>query len=383
MRANKESKESYVVLFAATMLMLAVLYLPQPLQAELAAQYGKSATAGGALTTVALMPLAAAPLLYGYLLGNRHPAALLRPALLALALSCFAFAAARHYPLLLAIRFVQGALLPILISAILYLLGEARDTRKTLAVYVSCTIVGGFFGRLGAAAFAAWGHWQVFPVLCGAALLWLAWVMKAPPRPKQALLRPRVADFAVLLRSRAVVTLCFIVFAPFSAFVAVLNYLPFLVRESFPQAGTFMTGMMYSGYLIGAVVSLLAPRIIRRFGLKPGFVAASLLFTVSLALLIPNRIMLTFVALFSLCAAIFLLHSTAIAEVNRNSPASRTLTSAFYTAVYYSGSVFGAFVPGLVYQHYGKTAFLTALIVAALAGFIAILSLPTQPDDMP
>lgn len=378
---SAKNDNPHFLLFAATMLMLAVLYLPQPLQAMLAVQYGRSPTAGGALTTVALIPLACAPLLYGYILGNRHPAELLRPALVAMALSCLALAAVDDFNMLLVIRFVQGALLPVLISAILYLLGDAGDVRKTLAVYVSCTVVGGFLGRIGAAAFAAWSDWRVFPVLCAVAFVLLAFAVIPPPAPAQALLRPRWADFAVLLRSRIVLTLCFIVFAPFSAFVAVLNYLPFIVRERFPDAGIFMTGLMYSGYLIGAVVSLLSPRIIRRVGLKTGFICASLLFVVSLAVLAVSGIVLTFAMLFALCAAIFLLHSTAIAEVNRVSPASRTLSAAFYTGVYYSGSVFGAFVPGLIYQHYGKGAFFAALIVAGVLGFCAIISLPSLPEE--
>ena len=379
---NPQHKNPHHLLFAATIFMLAVLYLPQPLQPALAAHYGKSAAAGGALTTVALIPLAAAPLLYGYLLGNRHPASLLRPALIALALSCFAFAAAQHFTALLIIRFVQGALLPVLISAILYLLTDSADNRKTLAIYVSCTIVGGFAGRLGTAAFATWGHWQIFPALCGLALFALALAIRAPQQhgdytPQ----RPGLAEFAILLRSRNVMTLCFVIFAPFSAFVAVLNYLPFIVRQSFPQASTFATGMMYSGYLIGAVVSLLAPRITARFGLKRSFIAASLLFTASLALLIPDNIILTFAVLFTLCAAIFLLHSVAIVEVVRASPAPRVLTSAFYTTIYYSGSVFGSFVPGLIFQRHGKTAFLAALMLAAILGLLAILSLPPARHD--
>lgn len=369
-------------LFLATILMLAVLYLPQPLQPALAAQYGQSPASAGLLTTVALVPLAAAPLLYGYLLGNRHPASLLRPALIALALSCFAFASARHFSLLLLIRFAQGALLPILISAILHFLSDAPDNRKTLALYVSCTIIGGFCGRLGTAAFATWSHWQIFPALCGIALFILAFMIRAPHADAaHSPQRPKLADFAILLRSRRVMTLCFIIFAPFSAFVAILNYLPFIVRQSFPDASTFATGMMYSGYLIGAIVSLLAPRITARFGLKRSFVAASLLFTTSLALLIPESIVLTFAVLFALCAAIFLLHSVAIVEVVRASPAPRILTSAFYTTIYYTGSVFGSFVPGLIFQRHGKAAFLAALILAALLGLIAILTLPRPVES--
>lgn len=382
-RVFRTNANPHHILFAAAMLMFAVLYLPQPLQAMLAAQYGQGVAAGGALTTVTLIPLAAAPLLYGYLLGNRHPASLLRPAMIALALSCFAFAAANHFTLLLIIRFIQGAVLPVLISAILYLLNDAPDVRKTLAIYVSSTIIGGFLGRLFSAAFATWANWQIFPVLCGIAFIALALLVTPPPAPQQALLRPCLADFAVLIRSRAVMTLCFIIFAHFSAFVAVLNYLPFIMRRSFPDAATFITGLMYSGYLIGAVVSLLAPRIIRRIGLKTAFIAASLCFAAGLALLIPDHFLLTFAVLFLICAAIFLLHSTAIAEVGRASPGSRTLTAAFYTSIYYCGSVFGASVPGLIYQQYGKTAFFLTLIGAAGLGLLAIFSLPRQTEDTP
>ncbi|MBV7433828.1 MFS transporter [Cardiobacteriaceae bacterium TAE3-ERU3] len=367
------------LLLTATICTFITLYIPQPLQPQLAELYGRSTAEGGTLTTVALLPLAIAPIFYGYLLGNIHPASLLRYALIALALSNVAFATIHGFEWLLVIRFIQGALIPILITAIISLLLYQNDrVQKTLSLYIAFTIIGGFLGRFLSGIFDTWLAWQLYPWLIASILFAVAVMLPASPlnQAKDAYQRPQLQDLVNMLRQRTVLTYYLIIFAFFSCFVGLLNYLPFILKQAFPDSSTFTAGLMYSGYITGAGIAVMAERIVRRFGLRRSLVFAAVLFISAMTVLFGNSIILTFVVLFIFCASMFLLHSVAIAEVNKQSRYPKALTNAFYTAFYYSGGVYGSFVPGIVYQHYGLTAFLLFLMGTAGLGLIALLSLP-------
>ena len=180
------------LLLTATICTFITLYIPQPLQPHLAELYGRSTAEGGALTTVALLTLAIAPIFYGYLLGNLHPASLLKYALIALGLSNIAFATIHGFEWLLAIRFVLGALIPILITAIIGLLLYQNDrVQKTLSLYIAFTIIGGFLGRFLSGIFDTWLTWQLYSWLIALILFAVALLLPAPPLNQARLLHNR------------------------------------------------------------------------------------------------------------------------------------------------------------------------------------------------
>lgn len=372
----------HALLLLATLFSFITLYLPQPLQPALSGIYGRSAAEGGLFTTMAMLPLAIAPLLYGYLLGNRQPASLLKYALFALGLSNIVFAWISGFYPLLGVRFFQGALLPIIITAIITLLLQHSDNpQRTLSQYITFTILGGFSGRFFSALFDSLFNWQIFAWLTGIVLIFCAWRLPAANRSVSvSAQRPKLHDLLDLLKYRPVVTYLIVIYATFGSFVALLNYLPFLLRQAFPEAGSFVTGLMYSGYLIGGVTSLLAGAITHRAGVRRSLLTANLIFLLSLGLLFPASLNLTFFVLFAFCAAFFLTHTIALAQVNLHSPFAKPLTNAFYTAFYYSGAVVGSWLPGLIFQYYGKTAFLLTLISVSGVATFAILSLPAQME---
>lgn len=371
------------LLFIATVFTFITLYIPQPLQPHLAALYGRSTAEGGALTTVALLPLAIAPIFYGYLLGNIHPAALLRYALLALGASNIAFATVDGFVWLLVIRFVQGALIPILITAIISLLLYHNDrVQRTLSHYIAFTIIGGFLGRFLAGLFDTYLHWQWFSWLAALVLIATALLLPASSAEQEqdAYQRPKLQDLLNMLRQRTVLTFYLVIFAFFSCFVALLNYLPFILKQAFPASSSFTAGLMYSGYITGAVVAVSAGKIVQRCGLRRSLLCAAAVFMVAITALFNSSIVLTFIVLFIFCAAMFLLHTVAIAEVNKHSIYPKGLTNAFYTAFYYCGGVYGSFIPGIVYQQYGLHVFLLLLMATAGLGLMGLLSLPTKAD---
>ena len=133
-----------------TILALSVLYAPQPLLPVLSQHFGVSRETAAALTTVTFIPLALAPLAYGYLLETVSPVRVLKFAVPLLALTELLFAATSSFSLLIFIRLIQGLLVPaILTSLMTYLSGRSSaDTiQRVMAMYIAATIFGGVIGR--------------------------------------------------------------------------------------------------------------------------------------------------------------------------------------------------------------------------------------------
>lgn len=359
-----------------------VLYAPQPLLPVFADSYGISVATAGALMTATLIPLAAAPLLYGYLLAAISPVQLLKFSLLAMAVSCLVFANSNSYTLAFAVRVVQGLLLPAALTAITTHIAahsRANELQKNMSLFITGTILGGLFGRLSAGLFATYLSWQIFYYGLALALFLAALLARSQPKGgkqvKISYARLHIDSLIQAFATPGVGRLYLSVFCLFFSFVAVLNYLPFIVKDLLGNASEAIYGLMYCGFIMGAVTSLNAERLRLRFGGSKGVMTASFaVFLLAIALLFIQQIGVIFVVLFVFCGSMFLVHSLAAAEVNRRSQDNKSIVNALYVTFYYSGGVLGSYLPGLLYQHYGHTALLASLLTVSGIGFMVLLS---------
>ncbi|MCA9611278.1 MAG: MFS transporter [Myxococcales bacterium] len=240
-----------------TVLTISALYAPQPLLPVLQAAFGVSREAAAALTTVTFVPLALAPLAYGLLLERVPAARVLQVAVLALAASEFAFAAADDFAVLLVLRVGQGLLIPALLTAAMTFLSRRARTGgapRALAVYVAATIVGGFLGRaVSGALAAAWG-WRVSFVVLGVSLLAVAvGLVRLPGDAPPPASGRRTVGLGALLRRADLARAYGLIFTVFLVFAAIMNFLPFRLTELRPDADPARIGAMYAGYVMGVV----------------------------------------------------------------------------------------------------------------------------------
>lgn len=358
-----------------------VLYAPQPLLPVFADDYGISVAAAGALMTATLIPLALAPLLYGYLLSTVSPTSLLKFSLAAMGISCLAFAHSDSYQFAFIVRLLQGFLLPAALTAITTHISAHSllcDLQKNMSLFITGTILGGLFGRVLAGISATYWSWQGFYYGLAGALLLTAFFLPhnhTAVKTKYAVLH--INSVIQAFRTLGVVKLYVSVFCLFFSFVALLNYLPFMVKSMLGEASEMLLGFMYCGFIMGAVASLNAQRLIRVFGQpKRVMLFGYSGFLVAITLLFIQHVIVTFIVLFLFCGAMFLVHSVAAAEVNHRSQDNKSIVNALYVTFYYSGGVLGSYVPGLLYQHYGHTALLISLLTVSGIGYIILLSLP-------
>ena len=163
-----------VVVLIATIISFSTLYIPQPMLPLLAQTFGVSAGEAGLLMTVAMLPLAFAPVLYGYLLQAIPARLMLMVALGLLALVQLSFYLATEFWHLIGLRLVQGLLLPAIFTSLMTYCATMVPTaqvRRVMGLYIGATILGGFLGRLAGGFFASSFDWRTAFVVMGLAQL--------------------------------------------------------------------------------------------------------------------------------------------------------------------------------------------------------------------
>jgi len=367
---TRENMERFWVLTAAA-LNVFVLYAPQPLLPLFASLYGVSEPTAGLIMTATMLPLAIAPLSYGYLLGYVQPLRLLRVSLLLLVILTAVTGFVQTFPQMLIVRFLQGMIIPASLTAVMAFLAQpgksGLNLQRSMSLYVTATISGGFLGRLLAGVSSTFINWQTFFYLL-ALLLALCFYMVNPHQAmsqsseKSSSAGKQRSSFQGVLFCLPVYLAIFLLFF---VFCGVLNYLPFRTIELTGSRSGLLVGMMYCGYISGIMTAMGAGRIIDLVGSKSRVMIGGyvLFVAVLFSMLIPHTLTL-FVLLFPFCGAMFLVHSVATVVVNSRVESNRGVASALYVSSYYCGGVLGSYFPGIIFKAQGW-----GVMVAVLAGF--------------
>ncbi len=356
-----------------TILSFSALYAPQPLLPLLARQLAIDLPAASLLMTVVFVPLSIAPLAYGLLLGTVSPRRMLQVAVPLLALAQIPFLFASTYGVLLAARFVQGLLIPAILTALMTFTAQSRgELQRSMSIYIASTITGGFAGRAVSGALASWFGWRM-PFLFLLFSLGIAFVLllRLPDRGALTLLRPDPQRLLQLLANPHLRVFYTVVFCFFFAFAAMMNFLPFRLTELQEAASELRIGLAYSGYLLGVLTALGSSAICNRLGGELKTIRLGLLvYGLSLLGFLTGKVALLFVLMFLFCGAMFLVHSTCSSYLNRIGGSDKGMVNGLYVASYYFGGMLGSFLPGLIYRQFGWNVFvvsLTLIVCLALA----------------
>jgi len=192
--------------------------------------------------------------------------------------------------------------------------------------------------------------------------------------PRLRLGRVRVGEIRALARRPVYAEGLASAFLLFFVFAAMLNFLPFHMRDNDPGVSQSAIALVYTGYLIGIPISLASLHLIRLVGgERRTLVIGSLVYLAgTLAFALPgNR--LAYVSMRVFAAGMFTLHSVLSAFLNHLETERKGLINGLYVSAYYGGGALGSYFPGLLYQKIGWSAFILLLLV--LLGALIALSL--------
>jgi YNFM family putative membrane transporter len=341
------------------------LYAPQPLQPILAEEFGVTKESAALLTTVTMLPLSIAPILYGYLLESFSSKKLFSMGLITLSGLQLAFFLTNSFAVMLFIRVLVGMAIPAVLTSVMTYISTTSDkgnVQRQMAMYISATILGGFSGRFFSGLIAAYFGWRwtflMLAVSLAAAFLLVRNLHEAELKISKFDYK---AVFEVMGKREFAGVYVFI-FATFFMFAAMLNFIPFRVREISETSSAFSIGVMYTGYIMGIVMSLNSLRIVKFFKGEINTVVIALVFyCFTLFLFTVPDLRVMFFGMFLFCCGMFLAHSVASGYVNKIAESRKGITNGLYVSFYYAGGTLGSILPGFVYRQCGWNMFLLSL----------------------
>ncbi|WP_458776494.1 MFS transporter [Desulforhopalus sp. 52FAK] len=362
-------------IYFATAVTFCSLYAAQPIQPLFQTEFGLSGFQAILFTTLMMAPLGVAPLFYGFLLEAVSARKMVRWALLLLGLLEILFALSESYMTLLAIRAVQGLMIPAILTSIMsYISYSSRDdnVQQAIASYIAATIAGGFLGRLLSGLFTDLFGWRFFFFFLGALLLLCSFLLRSMVRDvKLNYVRPGRRDVSNILRKPAFIWLYLSIFCLFFVFAALMNFLPFELKIISPLKGETSVGLLYLGYSMGILVSLNTKRLITFFGGEINAIQGGIVvFALGAMLFFIESYGVMFMSMFVFCAGLFTAHSLLSGYLSTLAKTNKAIANGLYICFYYTGGTLGSILPGAVYEAWGWSAFLyfLLLMIAVAAG---------------
>lgn len=276
-------------------------------------------------------------------------------------------------------RFMQGLFIPGIIAvAMAYISEESRDASvgSTMATYVTGTVIGGFAGRFIVGLTAAnWG-WRSAFVILGALTLISAlatwWLL---PRSTKFVRQNNIAvaleSMRMHMRNPQLLATYAVGFNVLFCLVGTFTYVNFYLADEPFFLGPAALASIFAVYLVGAVITPIAGRILDRVGNRRalmwavGMSAAGMLLT-----LIPSvAVIIAGLALES--SGVFACQSASSSHVGKAAGGARSSAAGIYVSFYYLGGTIGSILPGLYWKQAGWSG-CVLIILCIQAGTILI-----------
>ncbi|CAM00364.1 MFS transporter [Saccharopolyspora erythraea] len=343
--------------------LFALLYAPQPVLPQLADDFGLSPGSAALTVSAATLGLAVGAIPLGMLseaVGRRRM--MVGSLLLAEALGLL-LPWVHHFPLLVALRLVQGvAIAGLAAVAAAYLADETGGHRlgALMGLYVAGTTIGGMSGRLLGGVAGDFTGWTggVLTVAVLGAVCTVLFVLLLPAERAHTRQALRWAPLLGGLRSALgdpVLYVPYLVAAlGMGAFVTVYNVLGFRLIAPPLLVPPALAALAFLAYAAGTATSAVAGRAADRFG-RTRTLLFSLATTVAgLLVMLTDELPAILFGLVVFTGGFFAAHAVASGWVGARARSSaRGQASAVYQFSYYGGSSVGGVVGGSAYAAWG------------------------------
>ncbi|MFC4082379.1 MFS transporter [Amycolatopsis samaneae] len=387
----KTSRRVKIAVAAAGISSFALLYAPQPVLPQLAAEYHLDPGSASLAVSVATGALAIAVLPIAVLsevVGRR-------PMILGSVILSVVFGLlvplAPSYPALLAVRALQGVAIagfPGVAAAYLAeRLGKA-GVAAAVGAMIAGNTVGGMLGRLGSGFTADALGWRgAMYVVAAVSLLCSAVTVVTLPRSARreqgtfALasrglgdqLRQVASGLATAVRRPVLLAQYAVALLAMGSFVALYNAAGFRLTGEPLDLSPAIASLVFLAYAMGSVSSAAAGRLVARVGRTRALIGSLLLTLAGAALTLPDSLPLVVLGFVILTAAFFSAHAVANGWAAAEAPdGSRGQVSGLYTLSYYLGSSVGGAIGGYVYGHAGWSWLIGAVAIWLLLAVLAV-----------
>jgi predicted MFS family arabinose efflux permease len=297
------------------------------------------------------------------------------PALFTLIVPTALAATSRSLNQLIFWRFLQGVCVPgISVVTVAYINEEWASRRLGAAItsYMSGTILGGFLGRLTAGLTAEHTNWRVSFIvlamitLAGAIGVW-QWLPKAK-NFSRANLRGATEEAFRHLRNPALLANFVMGFMILFVLIGAFTYVSFYLAAPPFNLSPALLGGIFAVYLVGAIATPLAGRLLDRSGIVPTLNLALALSVAGLLLTLLPSLPAVLVGLAVFSSGTFISQSAASIQTAALAGRARSSAAGLYVTSYYTGGSLGAMAPAWTWSHYRWSGCVALLIAASVLG---------------
>jgi MFS transporter, YNFM family, putative membrane transport protein len=365
-------------LYLGTIAAYADMYVTQPILPDLSREFGIGPARAALSVSSVVLAIAVASSSYGPLsdaLGRRR---VMAGATALLGLATLGCAFAPSFGALLAVRALQGALVPGMTAVSVAYAGDRFEARELPAVVggiIGASVVGGLVGRVVSGAITAHLGWRTafgaFAALTLLAAAGLATELSSARRSERAGWGAAYRGMLGHLRDPRLVGAYAVGAGLFFGWIGIFTYLPYHLSGPPWHLGTGAVSSVYLVYAAGVLVSPIAGRLAGRIPPRRLIAVGLAVEVLGMALALAPALPVAVAGLVILVVGTFTAQAVAPMFVNVTARTAKGGASALYLTFYYVGGTLGAWAPGLAYRRAGWTGVVVACAAAVAVAFLA------------
>ncbi len=380
-----------VALFFAPAFIFANMYTTQAILPVLSHDFGISAPTAGLTVSLLVLAVAIGSLFYGPLSDRVGRKPVMVGTSFLVTIPTLLCGLAPNFAILVALRTIQGLLMPGLTSVAIPYVNEefaGKDRGLAMGIYVSGLTLGGLFARVGSAALTGLYNWRVallvftLPTIIAALAMWrLLPDTKGKPgelssslRMDSRFLRQTLHDMALHWRNRRLVGAFIIGFTLFFGFIGIFTYLPYYLTGPSFKLPTISLGLVYLLWLTG-IFSPTAGTLAGRIGSRRAIAFSMGLAAIGLLITLIPILPIVILGLGLLALGMFSTVPAVNLYLGEQARTAKGTAASVYLSLYYFGGSFGAVLPGLALLWAGWTGVVflcLGMVVVAIASDILL-----------
>jgi YNFM family putative membrane transporter len=372
-------------LYAGTIAAYSDMYITQPILPVLSKEFGVGPAQAGLTVSSVVLGIAAASSAYGPLsdaLGRRR---VMAGATALLAVATLACAFAPSFGALLALRAVQGLLVPGMTAVSVAYAGDrlrGADLPAVVGGIIAASVVGGLVGRVVSGAITAHAGWRAafvaFAALTALAAVALARGLAPGGCPERTGFTAAYRGMLGHLADPPLLGAYLVATSLFFGWIGIFTYLPYHLSGPPWSLSTAQVSAVYLVYAAGVLVSPIAGRLASRVP-APRLIGLGLAVeALGMAIALVPRLPWAIAGLVVLVLGTFTAQAVAPSFVNSTARGAKGGASALYLTFYYVGGTLGASLPGLAWRAAGWPGVVGVCAAAVGLGLVANALLCTR-----